>query len=78
MANGEGKGKFKTRRSRVLLEITLLVAVLYIIGGLAAFFIASRSFNELAKSSTDKLIDEKAQTISSSYDYLAQGWRWSC
>jgi HAMP domain-containing protein len=72
MANSEGKGRFKTRRSRVLLEITVLVAVLYIVGGLAAFFIASRSFNHLAKSSTDKLIDEKAQTISSSYDYLAE------
>ncbi len=71
MAGRESLSGFRARRSRVLLEITILVAALYIIGGLGAFLIASRSFNHLAKSSTDKLIDEKAQTISSSYDYLA-------
>jgi len=73
MAQSSGeKIWLKKRRSRVLWEITALVAAVYIIGGLAAFFIARSSYNRLAQKSTDKLIEEKAETISSSYDYLAE------
>ena len=73
MADSAGeKVWLKKRRSRVLWEITALVAAVYVIGGLAAFFISRSSYNRLAQKSTDKLIEEKAQTISSSYDYLAQ------
>jgi hypothetical protein len=74
MANGEGvgTGRFKSRRSRVLWEITALVVVVYVIGGLAAFLISMTSYNRLCRESTDKLIEEEANTISSSYDYLAK------
>ena len=65
----------KKRRSRVLWEITALVAAVYVIGGLAAFFISRSSYNRLAQKSTDKFIEEKAETISSSYDYLAESDR---
>ncbi len=61
----------KKRRSRVLWEITALVALVYVVGGLAAFFIARTSYNRLSRKSTDRLIEEKAETIASSYDYLA-------
>jgi HAMP domain-containing protein len=71
MNKSETGGGTKSRRSRVLWEITALVVVVYVISGVAAFFISMGSYNRLAKESTDKLINEKAQTISSSYDYLA-------
>lgn len=72
MSEKDKEARFKSRRSRVLYELTLLMAGLYILGGLAAFFIASGTFNRLAEDSTDKLIQDKAQTISSSYSFLAQ------
>ena len=56
-------GHFKSRRSRVLWEITALVAVVYVLGGLFAFLTASNSYNRLAQKSTDKLIAEKADSI---------------
>jgi HAMP domain-containing protein len=70
--SSEKGDRFKSRRSRVLWEITALVVIVYVVGGLAAFLIAQSSYNRLAQKSTDKLIEEKAQTISSSYDYLAK------
>ena len=74
MAKGDegGNGRFQSRRSRVLWEITVLVVVVFIVGGLAAFLISMTSYNRLCRESTDKLIEEKADTISSSYDYLAK------
>ena len=71
MSKSETGGSAKRSRSRVLWEITALVVVVYVISGVAAFFVSMGSFNQLAKESTARLIDEKAQTISSSYDYLA-------
>lgn len=71
MSNEQGNRRFKSRRSRVLWEITAMVVVVYIVGGLATFLIAQNSYNRLSQKSTDKLVEEKAQTISSSYSYLA-------
>ncbi len=68
-----GNGKpGKNRSSRVLWEITTLVVVVYLIGGLAAFLIAQNSYNNLSEESVNKLIEEKANTISSSYNYLVK------
>ena len=72
MKGTEGREGANNSRSRVLWEITALVLVVYLIGGVAAFLISMTSYNRLARESTDKLIEEKAQTISSSYDYLAK------
>jgi methyl-accepting chemotaxis protein len=70
--SSEKGDRFKSRRSRVLWEITALVAVVYILGGLFAFLIASNSYSRLAQKSTDKLIAEKADSIASANAFLAQ------
>jgi HAMP domain-containing protein len=71
-ADEVNSGRFQSRRSRVLWEITILVVVVYVVGGLAAFLISMTSYNRLCRESTEKLIEEEANTISSSYDYLAK------
>ena len=48
------------------------MVVVYLIGGLAAFLIARNSYNNLSEESVNKLIEEKADTISSSYNYLVK------
>lgn len=68
----QSESRFKNRRSRVLWEIAALMVIVFVVGGLAAFLFSTASYNTLCRESTDKLIGEKAETISSSYDFLAK------
>lgn len=60
------------QRSKFLLQITALFAVLFIIVGLLWVVMADRSINNLVKNSKNKLVETDAELISSSHDFVAE------
>ena len=62
--NGEISSRFRRKRSKALWQITVLIIVVYILSGLATFFIYNRSQSRLIDKTEEKLIQMKAENIS--------------
>ena len=66
----EGKASTLTsRRSKTLYQITLLIIAVFLLSGLATYFIYSRSQNRLINKSRDKLLQMDVKSISSFSSY---------
>jgi len=64
--------ELKSKRSRILYEITGLVVILVIASGLLTFFFVNAAFNRLVDESIDKVIEEQAATIDSGLRYVGE------
>jgi HAMP domain-containing protein len=62
--------EFKTRRSRILYQVTALVVIVLIASGLATFFLVRNSQEKLIDKSIDKVIATEAENLSNTFDYL--------
>ncbi len=62
--------ELKSKRSRILYEITGLVVILMIASGLLTFFFVNSAFGRLVDKSVDKVIEEQAATIDSGLRYV--------
>lgn len=64
--------ELKSKRSRILYEVTALVVALFIASGLITFFFVSASFNRLVDKSIDRVVEEQAATIDTGLRYVAE------
>lgn len=65
--------EFKTRKSRILYQITALLIAVLVVSGLATFFIVRDSQERLIDNSIDKLIENNAAKTLSTYEFMASG-----
>ena len=63
---------FKHARSRILIQITLLVSVVVILTGIGTFFLLRSSQQHIVDESIDRLIQLEADNFSSGCNYMAQ------
>ncbi len=61
---------FRRKRSRILLQITVLIVVVFVAAGLASFFLFRGSQHRLIQRSVGKLIDTQAFDFSSTYEVV--------
>jgi methyl-accepting chemotaxis protein len=70
----ETSAKLRHKRSKTLYQVTILIIVVYILAGLATYFIYSRSQNRLLEKSEDRLIQMEVESVSANstfaIDYL--------
>ena len=62
--------KRRSSRSVILLQVTVLVIVIFLIFGIVSIIGNRRSQNNLIEAGKEKLIEEEAETISSSSEYI--------
>ncbi|MBN2026877.1 MAG: HAMP domain-containing protein [Actinobacteria bacterium] len=72
MATRKESLELKSKRSRILYEITGLVVVLVIASGLLTFFFVNTAFDRLVDESIDRVIEEQAATIDSGLRYVGE------
>lgn len=72
MATRKESLELKSKRSRILYEITGLVVILVIASGLLTFFFVNSAFDRLVDKSIDKVIEEQAATIDSGLRYVGE------
>ncbi len=64
------KPEFKSRRSRMLYQVTALIVAVLIISGLVTFFLVRNSQEKLIEKSIDKVITTEVENLSNTFDYL--------
>jgi len=58
------------KRSKTLYQITILIVVVYVLAGLAAYFVYNRSQNRLIDKSRDKLIQIGVESVSANTSFI--------
>jgi len=66
--------QFKSKRSRILYEITALIVAVMVISGLVTFFLVRSSQNDLIDKSVDKMNEMTSNNIVSALDALMYVW----
>ena len=62
--------EFKSKRSKILYQITILIVVVMIASGLATFFLVRSSQEKLIDKSIDKVIATESENLSNAFDYI--------
>ncbi|MBN2169273.1 MAG: HAMP domain-containing protein [Actinobacteria bacterium] len=70
MGNSEKGTSRRSSRSIILVQITALVAIIFLVFGIVSLLGNRRSQNNLIEASKEKMIECEAETISSSGDYI--------
>ena len=72
MKSDSAEPKLSRSRSRILYQITALVVGVFIVAGIASFFLINSSYDRLIDKSIEKLVQSEAEIISSSFYYVAE------
>ena len=72
MGNHKGGSRYERARSRILIQTTMLIAIVVALVGIGTFLLLRNSQQNLADKCIDNLIQSEARNFSSSYDYVAQ------
>ena len=72
MGNRKRGSRYEKARSRILIQTTLLIAIVVILVGMGTFLLLRNSQQNLADKCIDSLIQAESRDFSSSYDYVAQ------
>jgi methyl-accepting chemotaxis protein len=72
LSGNKGPVGYRRARSRILIQITLLIGVVVILSGLGTFFLLRNSQQHIVDNFIDNMMQTEAKNISSSYDYLVQ------
>jgi len=72
MGRNKGGPEYQGARSRVLIQVTLLITIIVILVGAGAFFLLRSTQRNLADKCVDTLVHIEAANFSSSYNYIAQ------
>jgi methyl-accepting chemotaxis protein len=70
MGRQEKIAGFRRARSKILIQVTILISAVVILSGLATFFLLRSSQQNLIDKSVDQLLEMEAANFSSSYDYI--------
>jgi methyl-accepting chemotaxis protein len=64
--------KYRRARSRILVQVFILITIVIVLSGLATFFLLRNSQQRLIDESIDRLLQIEASNFSSSYNYIVQ------
>ncbi len=64
--------KFKHARSKILYQITAILIVVFLAGGLAIFFLVRSSYENLIDKNIDKLVQSEAENIYGIFEYAIE------
>jgi len=64
--------KYRRARSRILVQVFILITIVVVLSGLATFFLLRNSQQRLIDESIDRLLQIEASNFSSSYNYIVQ------
>jgi len=70
MARHKKSAGFRRARSKILIQVTILISAVVVLSGLATFFLMRGSQQNLIDKSIDQLLEMEAANFSSSYDYI--------
>jgi HAMP domain-containing protein len=68
----ERGSRYGRARSRILIQITILISVVVVLSGIGTFFFLRNSHQHIKDQSIERLIEVEANNFSSSYNYIAQ------
>jgi len=72
MGNHKKGSRYERARSRILIQTTMLIAIVVILVGIGTFFLLRNSQQNLADKFINSLVQAESRNLSSSYDYIAQ------